>query len=66
MPKEVNVRTAERQILKCCGRGQVMLSIDGTELVTIEALVVDRQLLGFDHIFGIDAIRTALPLRQLE
>lgn len=36
-----------------------MLNIDGTELVTIEALVVDRQLLGFDHIFGIDAIRTA-------
>lgn len=34
-----------------------MFSIDGTEPGNIEAIVMNRQLLGFDHIFVSDAIR---------
>lgn len=56
-PREVNVLTADEKTLKYCKQRQVKLGIDGVEPVNIEALVMDRQLLLFDLILGINAIR---------
>lgn len=49
--------TADGKTLECCRRGQIQLGINGTEPVYVETLVMDTRMLGFNLIFGIDAIR---------
>ena len=52
-----NVITADRSILKCSRYGGIKLDIVIAEPVDIDALIVEGQLLEFDILLGIDAIR---------
>ena len=54
---EVGVLTTNRKILKCHGYGKIKLGLDGARPVIVEVLLRDEQLLGFDLLLGIDAIK---------
>ena len=49
----------DRKTLKCCEQSWIQLNINDTEPVHIEALVIDRRLLGFNLILGNVAIKVA-------
>ena len=49
--------TADGRTLKCCGYGRIKLDIGIGEPVHVDVLIVEGQLLGFDLLLGIDAIR---------
>ena len=51
------VLTADRKTLNCRAYGRIKVEVDQVPAVNIKALVVDKQLLGFDLLLGIDAIK---------
>lgn len=55
--KEVHVLTVDGNTLRCCGVRVVWLGISNRPSVDIETLVVDKELLGFDLLLGLDAIK---------
>ena len=55
--KSAGVLTANGRTLNCRGYGKIKVEVDRVPAVEIEALVVDKQLLGFDFLLGIDAIK---------
>ena len=55
--KSAGVLTADRRTLNCRGYGKIKVEVGHVPAVDIEALVVDKQLLGFDLLLGIDAIK---------
>ena len=55
--KSAGVLTAGGRTLNCRGYGKIKVEVDRVPSVKIEALVVDKQLLGFDLLLGIDAIK---------
>ena len=55
--KSAGVLTADRRTLNCRGYGRIKVEVGQVPAVDIEALVVDKQLLGFDLLLGIDAIK---------
>ena len=55
--KEVGMLMADGRTLKCCGYGKIKLGLKQARPMIVEVLVVDEQLLGFDLLLGIDAIK---------
>ena len=55
--KSAGVLTADGRTLNCRGYGKIKVEVSQVPAVDIEALVVDKQLLGFDLLLGIDAIK---------
>ena len=55
--KSAGVLTADGRTLNCRGYGKIKVEVDRVPAVEIEALVVDKQLLDFDLLLGIDAIK---------
>ena len=55
--KSAGVLTADGRTLNCRGYGKIKVEVDRVPAVKIEALVVDKQLLGFDLLLVIDAIK---------
>ena len=55
--KSAGVLTADGRTLNCRGYGKIKVEVGQVPAVNIEALVVDKQLLGFDLQLGIDAIK---------
>lgn len=53
----MKVLTIDSKTLKCLGYRKVKLCIDHAQSLRIEALIVDEQLLRFDLLLGIDAIK---------
>ena len=55
--KSAGVLTADGRTLNCQGYGKIKVDVGQVPAVDIEALVVDKQLLGFDLLLRIDAIK---------
>ena len=55
--KPAGVLTADRRTLNSRGYGRIKVEVGQVPAVDIEALVVDKQLLGFDLLLGINAIK---------
>ena len=55
--KSTGVLTADGRTLNCWGYGKIKVEVSRVSVVDIEAFVVDKQLLGFDLLLGIDAIK---------
>ena len=55
--KSAGVLTADGRTLNCRGYGKIKVLVGRVPDVNIKALVVDKQLLGFDLLLGIDAIK---------
>ena len=55
--KSAGILTADRRTLNCRGYGKIKVEVGQVPAVDIEALVVDKQLLGFNLLLGIDAIQ---------
>ena len=55
--KSAEVLTADGRTLNCRGYGKIKVAVGQVLAVDIEALVVDKQLLGFDLLLGIDALK---------
>ena len=55
--KSAGVLTADGRTLNCRGYGKVKVEVDRFPAVEIEVLVVDKQLLGFDLLLGINVIK---------
>ena len=55
--KSAGVLTADGRTLNCRGYGKIKVEVGQVPAVDIEALVVDKQLLGFNLLLGIDAIK---------
>ena len=55
--KSVGVLTADGKTLNCRGYRKIKVDVGQVPAVNIEALVVDKQLLGFGQLLGIDAIK---------
>ena len=55
--KSAGVLTADRRTLNCRGYGKIKVEVGQVPAVDIETLVVDKQLLGFNLLLGIDAIK---------
>ena len=53
----MGVLTADERILNCWGYGKIKVEFGRVPAVDIEALVVDKQLLGFDLLLGINVIK---------
>ena len=57
--KSAGVLTADGRTLICRGYGKIKVEVGQVLAVDIEPLVVDKQLLGFDLLLWIDAIKEA-------
>ena len=55
--KSTGVLTADGRRLNCRGYGRIKVEVGQVPAIDIEALVVNEQLLGFDLLLGIDAIK---------
>ena len=55
--KSAGVLTADGRRLNCQGYGKIKVEIGQVPAVDIEALVVDKQLLGFNLLLGINVIK---------
>ena len=55
--KSAGVLTADGRTLNCQGYGKIKVEVGQDPVVDIEALVVDKQLLGFILLLGIDVIK---------
>ena len=55
--EEVGVPTADGRTLKCRGYSKIKLALKQASPMIVEVLVIDRQLLGFDLLLGIDVIK---------
>ena len=55
--KSAGVLTTDGRTLNCQGYGRIKVEVGQVLAVNIEALVVDKQLLGFDLLLGIDTIK---------
>ena len=55
--KSAGVLTADGRTLNCWGYSRIKVKVGQVPAVDIEALVVDKQLLGFDLQLGIDVIK---------
>ena len=55
--KSAEVLTTDGGILNCRGYGKIKVEVGHVPAVDIEVLAVDKQLLGFDLLLGIDAIK---------
>ena len=55
--KSAGVLTADGRTWNCQGYGRIKVEVGQVPAVDIEALVVDKQLLGFDLLLGIDSIK---------
>ena len=55
--KSAGVLTADRRTLNCRGYSRIKVEVGQVPAVDIEALVVDKQLLGFNLLLGINAIK---------
>lgn len=64
--EEVGVLTADGRTLKCHGYGKIKLGVEQIQPVNVEVLVVDGQLLGFDLLLGIDAIKVLRGIHLTE
>ena len=54
--KEVPVLTVGWSLLICCGESMVQIGIGNRPPVAVPTLVVDRELLGYDLLLGLDVI----------
>ena len=55
--KSAGVLTPNGRTLNCQGYGKIKVEVGQVPAVDIEALVVDKELLGFDLLLGINAIK---------
>ena len=55
--KSAGVLTADGRTLNCRGYSKIKVEVGQVPAVDMEALIVDKQLLGFDLLLGIDAIK---------
>ena len=55
--KSAGVLTADGRTLNCRGYSKIKVEVGRVPAIDIEALVVDKQLLGLDLLLGIDAIK---------
>ena len=55
--KSAGVLTVDGQTLNCRSYGKIKVEVGQVPAINIEALVVDKQLLGFDLLLGINAIK---------